>query len=346
VTPQSSLPGACPWCESTTVEIVTTAVCTFRNTTYGFAVCRACDLKFANPFSNADLDYEAIQTRHTGYAVHIADNEWIHAILERGTEPHWTQAAIDFLTGKTMDSRYIPVLQCAVAAAKQQKKLRILEVGCNLGYVAAVLQRLGHHCIGLDVQEEAIAKARLYYGEHYCAEPLEQFAGHTTERFDLICSFEVIEHVMRPREFVDTCVSLLGPQGRLILTTPNGDQMRDEEWLTDFPPIHLTVFRRSTFEKLRPGLNVRLIDDLQHNRPGPHIWERVKRRWRPTHAGPPQVMDPESAAFVYGPNDTAWHMPYVLRPRDIFRRAVADAASLMFGPPVGYCMVVEITKGT
>jgi SAM-dependent methyltransferase len=327
------------------VKLVKESICVFRDAPYGFAMCAACQLKFAHPFSNDGLNYEAVQARHTGYAVHVADNEWIHAMLSRGPESHWTQAAVDFLAEKTMDSRYIHVLQIAVDAAQRNRRLKILEVGCNLGYIGAVLTRLGHNYTGLEIQEKAVAQARSYYGDHYRAEPIEQFAERSGERFDLICSFEVIEHVLRPMVFLQACVSLLAPQGRLVLTTPNGDQMQEEDWLTDFPPIHLTIFKSSTFEKLQPGLKVTLIDDLQHNRPGPHIWGRLKHRFQSeTKPASLPVMDPSSPAFVYGPAEQQWSSPYVLHSTDVLRRAVADATSLVLGSPVGYCMIVEVSR--
>lgn len=42
-------------------------------------------------------------------------------------------------------------------------------------------------------------------------------------KVDCLVSFEVIEHVFNPREFIQSCADILEPNGILIITTPNID---------------------------------------------------------------------------------------------------------------------------
>lgn len=98
-----------------------------------------------------------------------------------------------------------------------------LDVGCGAGLLTEPLARLGAQVTGLDAALENVAVAQ----EHainqalvidYRATPVEQLAG---ERFDLVTSMEVIEHVADPAGFVAALADRLSPDGLLILSTPN-----------------------------------------------------------------------------------------------------------------------------
>lgn len=54
-------------------------------------------------------------------------------------------------------------------------------------------------------------------------QPIERVEFPDDEKFDLITSFEVIEHLFSPEEFVKHCRRLLKPGGLFVLTCPNGE---------------------------------------------------------------------------------------------------------------------------
>jgi 2-polyprenyl-6-hydroxyphenyl methylase/3-demethylubiquinone-9 3-methyltransferase len=99
-----------------------------------------------------------------------------------------------------------------------------LDVGCGAGLLTEPLARMGAMATGLDAAPENIAAATLHAEgqgltidyRHGSVETLD--AG---ERFDLVCSMEVIEHVSDPAAFVDGLRRALAPGGLLLLSTPN-----------------------------------------------------------------------------------------------------------------------------
>lgn len=100
---------------------------------------------------------------------------------------------------------------------------RALDVGCGAGLLTEPLARLGAQVTGLDAAPENIAVARGHAASQgllidYRATPVEQLTG---ERFDLVTSMEVIEHVADPAGFVAALAARLAPDGLLILSTPN-----------------------------------------------------------------------------------------------------------------------------
>ena len=100
---------------------------------------------------------------------------------------------------------------------------RALDVGCGAGLLAEPLARLGAAVTGIDAAAEAIGVAREHAAQSglaidYRAGGIEQIDG---ERFDLVTSLEVIEHVTDPAAFVGGLARALAPGGLLVMSTPN-----------------------------------------------------------------------------------------------------------------------------
>ena len=100
---------------------------------------------------------------------------------------------------------------------------RALDMGCGAGLLAEPLARLGATVTGVDAAPEVIAAATAHATAagpaiDYRVGGIEAVAG---ERFDLIVSFEVIEHVPDPAAFVRALAAALAPGGLLLLSTPN-----------------------------------------------------------------------------------------------------------------------------
>ncbi len=100
---------------------------------------------------------------------------------------------------------------------------RALDMGCGAGLLSEPLARLGAAVTAVDAAPENIGAARAHAQAvglmiDYRTGTTDAVAG---ERYDLIASFEVIEHVPDPRAFVTALASLLADDGLLLLSTPN-----------------------------------------------------------------------------------------------------------------------------
>lgn len=100
---------------------------------------------------------------------------------------------------------------------------RALDMGCGAGLLSEPLARLGAEVTGVDAAPENVAVAR----DHAALSGLtiDYRSGDTTavagERYDLVASLEVIEHVTDPAAFVRGLADALAVGGLMILSTPN-----------------------------------------------------------------------------------------------------------------------------
>jgi len=100
---------------------------------------------------------------------------------------------------------------------------RTLDVGCGAGLLCEPLARLGADVTGLDAAPENIGVARAHatlsgLAIDYRAGSVEDLGG---ERFDLVTSMEVIEHVTDPAAFIAGLTGALAEGGLMVLSTPN-----------------------------------------------------------------------------------------------------------------------------
>lgn len=108
-------------------------------------------------------------------------------------------------------------------ACRFVKGKRILDIACGEGYGAAALRMAGAaHVIGVDVSESTCSHARNKYGLDVRVGSAEQIPLNN-KSVDVVTSFETIEHVRDPGRFLDECVRVLAPGGRLVISTPDKD---------------------------------------------------------------------------------------------------------------------------
>jgi ubiquinone biosynthesis O-methyltransferase len=111
--------------------------------------------------------------------------------------------------------------------SKQLQGLKVLDVGCGGGLLSEALARLGADVTAIDPSAQNIEVA----SNHSANDPLTaaiQYRQSTIEeivksgdKFDVVCSLEVVEHVENPAQFIADCCRCVLDHGSLFLSTLN-----------------------------------------------------------------------------------------------------------------------------
>ena len=114
-------------------------------------------------------------------------------------------------------------------AQQYVKGLRVLDVASGEGYGSHLLSKHAASVVGVDVSVDAVAHAlsrypagNLRYIAASCIRIPEPDAS-----FDVIVSFETIEHIMEHEAFLHEVDRLLAPGGLFIISSPNRPEYSD-----------------------------------------------------------------------------------------------------------------------
>lgn len=116
-------------------------------------------------------------------------------------------------------ARYLAVRECC-------RGRRVLDVACGEGYGSYLMAGWGARSVdGVDVSESAIEKARSRFAAENVrylvgsGEALAEVVGEA--RYDLVVSFETIEHVDRPSLFLENLAAAAAPGATIVVSCPN-----------------------------------------------------------------------------------------------------------------------------
>jgi ubiquinone biosynthesis O-methyltransferase len=159
-------------------------------------------------------------------------------------------------------------------AARYVRGKRVLDIACGAGYGSQMLGLAGARAVvGVDISAQSVEYAKKHYQtpsvEFVCANA-EQFEW--PERFDVVVSFETIEHLQYPDKFLDRLHNLLVPGGELILSVPLGETRHVDRY-------HLHAFSQeevfNLLEKARFSLDRYRVDDWFMSRSDLLTWSRL-----------------------------------------------------------------------
>jgi SAM-dependent methyltransferase len=129
---------------------------------------------------------------------------------------------------------------------------RVLDAASGEGFGSALLSTAAASVLGLDIDPEAVAHAQARYGiagklafEQSDVTALDHLADGS---FDLIVSFETLEHVMAHERLLDGFGRLLAPGGVLLVSTPDKRHYTDATGVQN--PHHVRELYRDEFEAL------------------------------------------------------------------------------------------------
>lgn len=146
---------------------------------------------------------------------------------------------------------------------------KLLDVGCYTGVFPLLAEAQGYEAYGVEPSQWAanIAKQRL--SSQKIHQGYLETAPFPRESFDLVTSWDVIEHVTDPKKEIGLMTSLLKPGGWLILSTMASEalivKMLGSRWPW-YMPMHLFYFTPKTLSEFlrRAGLEPKSPEPYPH----------------------------------------------------------------------------------
>lgn len=209
--------------------------------------CSRCRFCFSWPFVAGDARFYALAYPNHGY-------------------PKWKweyDAALDWI------------------AAGQASNLDLLEIGAGNGAFAAALAERGIAkdrivCTEFSTGGRAAIGAM---GIRCLPDDVRDLSGPDWfARFDLVCMFQVLEHMDRLDELFARLAALIRPGGRLIAAVPNPAMIEFNELngaLRDMPPCHVGRWNADCFEQI----GRRFGFQLDHSAVEPGRWTAMAKQF-------------------------------------------------------------------
>ena len=159
-----------------------------------------------------------------------------------------------------------------------QKSIKILEIGCNSGTFLSELKDAAKEHLtdkelsfyGIDIDQNAVER-NVDKEIALQAASIESYAFSTSDKFDLVLHFELIEHLQDPYGFMRSVRSVMSEGGLHHFHTPNANGFDNIAIGYNkfrplahgiFPPMHLQSFTPMNIPHfaLRSGFKLRQID--------------------------------------------------------------------------------------
>lgn len=171
---------------------------------FDFQQCAACETLYMSPRPSAAVmaDYYANSENYAFWAAHIFPAS--EAARRKKIHEPWFARVLDYC------SRYgVPTGT-------------LVEVGPGFGTFCAVATQSGkfRRVIAVEPTPQLAAACRAR-GVAVVEKRIED-AGADLPPADVLCAFEVIEHLFAPARFVADCARVIAPGGLLVLSCPNG----------------------------------------------------------------------------------------------------------------------------
>lgn len=186
-------------------------------------LCKKCDLKWYQPLVSGDAKfYEQLQQHEWYYQDHKPEYDFAKNQVKQG--------------------------------------YNVLEIGCGKGMFGQLIRHNAKYH-GLEFNHTAVEKANAA-GLNVEIDTIENHADKNQGVYDVVCHFQVLEHVSNPRQFLEACVKALKPGGKLIVALPSDDSfmsVAESIWL-NMPPHHLSRWSDQALEYAFSKLGLDKVD--------------------------------------------------------------------------------------
>ena len=205
-----------------------------------------CDVDISEFFHNFEY-LELYECKITGYKYWLpaeaAGNEQFYHLISKAWKNYYREERWEYQYAST----YI------------KKDDAHLEIGCGKGFFLKQVEKKCKLAVGLEFNTQAITnkvcKAAIFN------ETIESHAKNGN-KYDVVTSFQVLEHISKPKEFLISALRCVKPGGYLVLSTPNDDWGPHQRFEDAFnlPPHHVGCFNENIYRNIAKYLDCKVVD--------------------------------------------------------------------------------------
>lgn len=141
----------------------------------------------------------------------------------------------------------------------------LLDVGCSLGFFLLEARKRGLEVVGAELSAESAEYAAMTNGLCVYNSPVEELS-FPERRFDVVCLWDVLEHVPDPLRLLQELRRILKDDGLLVIQSPNLDSaMRrtcGQHWSWWLLPDHLFHFTPTALSKLLENAEYKVVHNF------------------------------------------------------------------------------------
>jgi SAM-dependent methyltransferase len=136
---------------------------------------------------------------------------------------------------------------------------RVLDIGCGAAQFASYIPDASYHGLDPHVASEVRSTHR---GTHIRSEKVTSHAKTGSQTYDVVCAFQVLEHIGDPRTFLRAALECLKPCGLLILGVPSAESYitRIPNFVLNAPPHHITWWTDGALRHLAEQFHLAILE--------------------------------------------------------------------------------------
>lgn len=169
---------------------------------------------------------------------------------------------------------------------KKKEQIEILDLGCGNGSLTNFFAQEGYSLVGLEESQSGVEiAAKNFPNCQFIQGSIYDLPYHKLEqKFDVVISVDVIEHLFYPKELLDSAKKCLKPGGKLIIATPYHGYLKnialsitgkmDKHFTALWDGGHIKFFSVATLTKL---LESEKYHHIQFEFAGriPYLWKTM-----------------------------------------------------------------------
>jgi len=136
---------------------------------------------------------------------------------------------------------------------------KVLELGCAEGTFLERIKEKNIQGSGLELNVAA-AKAAQQKGLNVLTQSIEDHSIEYENHYDVVCSFQVMEHIADVQSVIAASVKALKVGGRLMISVPNNSSFikHSPNSIMNMPPHHMCLWDEKSLSKLQDNFEIKL----------------------------------------------------------------------------------------